>query len=198
VDDRLLCQIEIVQGIPTTSIPRTVLDLAGAKHPRTERALDDALLKKLTTMAQMWLFEEQEWTRGRRGIAILRDMLRQRTPDKAPTHSDLELMFRRIVRRYALPRPEQQYPVLLRTGDLIHPDFAYPYAWLAIELDSYGWHMDREAFERDRARDNELQALGWRVLRFTWAMLKYKPEEVAGSVKLHLALPQPSEYSGTK
>ncbi|MGH2729798.1 MAG: endonuclease domain-containing protein [Actinomycetota bacterium] len=188
VDDRLLGEIDVVQGIPTTSAPRTLHDLAGLRHPRTERALDDALLKKLTTMARMWLYHDQEWTRGRRGIAILRNLLRDRTPGRAPTQSDLELMFRRIVKRYSLPLPEQQHPILLRNGELIHPDFAYPYAWLAIELDSYGWHMDREAFERDRARDLELQALGWRVLRFTWAMLKYKPDEVAATVKLHLGI----------
>jgi very-short-patch-repair endonuclease len=35
--------------------------------------------------------------------------------------------------------------------------------------------MDRRAFERDRERDNQLRAMGWTVLRFTWAVVRYDP-----------------------
>lgn len=33
-------------------------------------------------------------------------------------------------------------------------------------------------FENDRERQNDLVAEGWRVLRFTWAMLSDSPESV--------------------
>jgi very-short-patch-repair endonuclease len=47
--------------------------------------------------------------------------------------------------------------------------------------------MDRESFERDRRRDAELQALGWAVLRLTWAQLRWDPRYVIGLLRHHLA-----------
>jgi very-short-patch-repair endonuclease len=181
----LLQDIVELSSIPITSVRRTLLDLAGRKHPRTERAVDHALLQRMVSLGQLWLLYEEAWTRRRRGIAILREMLCHRTPGQAPTHSDLERMFDQLVRDFSLPLPTRQWPVDLPMGR-VHIDFSYPDALLAIELDSYAWHMNRAAFERDRERDNQLQRLGWRVLRFTWAKLKWDREGVAELVRAHL------------
>jgi very-short-patch-repair endonuclease len=55
-----------------------------------------------------------------------------------------------------------------------------------IECDSYAFHMERAAFERDRRRDGELGLLGWRVLRITWAQLRYEPRYVIELLRRHL------------
>ncbi|MGH2682305.1 MAG: hypothetical protein ACRDIX_03620, partial [Actinomycetota bacterium] len=174
VDEHRLQEVITVDGIPITSPRVTGLDLAGMKHPRAERALDDLLFKKLTTLGQMWTLYEDEWTRGRRGIAILRGSLIERTGSKAPTQTDLEDLYRGIVKRFSLPKPENQYPFDLLGRD-IRMDFAYPWATppIDVECDSYAWHGNREAMDRDRDRDNLLGTLGWTVLRFTWAKLRY-------------------------
>jgi very-short-patch-repair endonuclease len=99
----------------------------------------------------------------------------------------MEDLFKRIVRKHRLPMPSPQYAVKLSEGS-IHLDFAYPHAALGIECDGYAWHMDRAAFDRDRARDNELQSMGWIVLRFTWSMLRWRDSYVADQVRHHLAL----------
>lgn len=39
---------------------------------------------------------------------------------------------------------------------------------LVIEADGYEWHADRDAFERDRARDREFVGRGYLVLRVTY------------------------------
>lgn len=39
---------------------------------------------------------------------------------------------------------------------------------LIIEVDSKRWHLDAEAYENDRARDRELAALGYHVIRLTY------------------------------
>jgi very-short-patch-repair endonuclease len=66
---------------------------------------------------------------------------------------------------------------------------------LVIELDGYAWHGDRRAFEEDRARDNALQALGWRVVRITWAKLRFDPDGVEALLRTYLNLaPVPSAY----
>ena len=50
-------------------------------------------------------------------------------------------------------------------------DFLWPEQRLVVEADGFGYHGTREAFERDRARDADLQARGYRVLRVTHRQL---------------------------
>lgn len=184
VGPALLGDIALLGPISVTSVRRTLLDLAGVRHPRSERGLDHALIKHLTSLAEMWTLYEEEWTRGRRGIAILRAQLMDRTPDMAVSQSVLEMLYWNVVRTYELPHPVSQFPVDL-FGETIHVDFAYPSVALIIECDGYAFHRDRQAFENDRDRDNKLRLLGWTVLRFTWAMLRFRPDEVAGMVRAH-------------
>jgi very-short-patch-repair endonuclease len=44
---------------------------------------------------------------------------------------------------------------------------------LIIEVDSKAWHLDEEAYERDRARDRQLAALGYHVVRLTYAQVMH-------------------------
>jgi very-short-patch-repair endonuclease len=185
VDRHLLDEMTSIAGIPVTSVRRTLLDLAGIKHPRREGSLDRALRDGATTIAEISRLYEQEWTRGRRGIAILRNMLIERTPGDACSDSQLEMLLARLIRREALPEPVRQFPVEL-SSRTVHLDFAYRQELLDLETDGYAWHMDRESFERDRARDNELAELGWLVLRFTYAMLRWEPDRVAQTIRTNL------------
>lgn len=57
-------------------------------------------------------------------------------------------------------------------------DFAYPSSRLAIEVDGAQFHTLSEAQERDRRRQDEIEALGWRVLRFTARDLRHRREWV--------------------
>lgn len=177
-----------VNGIPVTSMRWTLLDLAGQRHPRTGLALDQAIARNETSLGMMWLIYEEQWVRGRRGIAILRSLLSERTPGNAPDDSELERLMDELIRRFALPDPLRQHPIQL-PGHPIRVDYCYPDANLVIETDGYAHHSDREAFTSDRIRDNELQALGWRVLRFTWAQLRFEPAKVAEMTLRHLAFP---------
>lgn len=183
VDATLVAEIMDVDGIPVTAPRRTLLDLCGVRYRRSEALLDEALRRGLTTVGELWLYVEQEWMRGRRGVRILRDLLIPRSMDQAPTESDLEIMALRLLHRGSLATPETQWPVRLPVLGEVRIDLAYPTIRLAIELDSLAWHMNRRAFERDRQKDIELGSLGWTVLRFTWAMLRYKPDWVAQVVR---------------
>lgn len=186
VSDALAREIETVRGLAVTSVRRTILDLTGVRHPRSERVLDQSLARRLTSIGQIWLLYEEEWTRGRRGIAILRSRLFERTQGNTPDDSELEFLFDDIVRDFGLPEPTRQHPISLPTCN-IRVDFCYPEALLVIETDSYAYHGDRPTFEADRERDAELNALGWRVLRFTWGQLRWRREWVAEMIRRHLA-----------
>jgi very-short-patch-repair endonuclease len=163
------------------------MDLASIGHRYTERGLDQSLRDGLTSLDHLWLTIDRPETFGRRGARFVRSLLEQRTPDLAASDSDMEDLLLRIVRWGRMPQPHLQYPIEL-PSQLIHVDFAYPDIKLAIECDSYAWHMDREAFERDRIRDAELQGLGWTILRFTWAQLRYDPDYVLRQLRLHFGI----------
>jgi len=95
-----------------------------------------------------------------------------------------------------LPRPPdaplvQQHPVQLAEGRWVRLDAAYPEARVAVELDGAAFHGSRQARERDLRRDTALAALGWVVLRFSYARLMADPEgcrrEIEAVVRTRLA-----------
>ncbi|HEY3410541.1 MAG TPA: DUF559 domain-containing protein [Propionicimonas sp.] len=54
---------------------------------------------------------------------------------------------------------------------------------LVLEVDSWEYHASQEAFELDRRRQNGLVLSGYRVLRFTAAMITGEPSRVIGAIK---------------
>jgi very-short-patch-repair endonuclease len=61
-------------------------------------------------------------------------------------------------------------------------DFLWREASVIVETDSFRHHGHRAAFEIDRARDADLQAQGYRVLRFTYRQVKDDPDSVLAAV----------------
>jgi very-short-patch-repair endonuclease len=102
-------------------------------------------------------------------------------PDRDLTRSELERRFLALCRRYHLPAPH----VNARVGRWT-VDFLWPEAMLAVETDGYAAHRGRQAFEDDRARDNDLGALGYEVLRFTSARVRDDAAAVAALVRARL------------
>jgi very-short-patch-repair endonuclease len=66
-------------------------------------------------------------------------------------------------------------------------DACWPEQRLVVELDGWGAHATRHAFQEDRERGNALEVAGWRVLRFTWADVTRWPRETATMVRGALA-----------
>lgn len=189
-DEYLLDHIERVGPLPVTSVPRTVMDLAGRKHFLAERMLDDVLRNGSSSLGAMWEYYEEEWIRGRRGVAILRAWLQERTPGLAPTDEDLAEDILVLIRRNKLAEPMREFPLALFNRN-IRFDLAYPDRLLAIEADSYAWHGDREPFDSDRERDADVGLLGWHVLRFSWAQIRFRPDYVVESIRRYLELRPP-------
>lgn len=58
---------------------------------------------------------------------------------------------------------------------------------LVVEVDGFAAHGSRDAFERDRRRDQQLVAAGYRTLRVTWRQLTGEPEAVVARLAAALA-----------
>jgi very-short-patch-repair endonuclease len=62
-------------------------------------------------------------------------------------------------------------------------DFAYRDAHVAIEADGFRYHDHRRDFDDERARGNEIEALGWHVLRITSKHLEQDRDGVTTLVR---------------
>jgi very-short-patch-repair endonuclease len=58
---------------------------------------------------------------------------------------------------------------------------------LIVESDGYAFHSSRSAFERDRRKDAELTAQGYRVVRVTWRQLTDEHEALVAVLAAALA-----------
>ncbi len=178
--DLRLSDIVVVDGIPTTSAVRTIVDLGASAPPWfVERCLDNGLRKELFDIWDVQRFIMRVARKGRNGIGTIRPLVEERLTWKGITASDLEDLFRRVVAPLPYPMPETQLQVFEPDGELVGRfDFAYPTCMALIETDSEAYHMDPVSFQRDREKQNRVHALGWTVYRFTWRQLIDDPDSV--------------------
>jgi len=178
--DLLDSDIVAIEGIPVTVASRTVVDLGASASPRfVERCLDTGLRKDLFTAWEVRRFIARVGRPGRTGVGTIRPLIQERLVWATITESDLEDLFRIVVKRSPYPMPETQYRLTAPDGRFVGRfDFAYPQRGALIETDSEGWHMDPVSFQRDREKQNEAHALGWTVYRFTWRQLVDDPASV--------------------
>lgn len=79
-----------------------------------------------------------------------------------------------------------QYEV--RVGALtVHPDLVDPINGIILEADSWGFHADKEAHDRDCQRYTMLASDGWIVLRFTYDQVMFQPEYVLRCIEMALS-----------
>jgi hypothetical protein len=174
-DDRALRE-----GIPVTSIARTLLDLSAvAQRRQLERAVEQAEFLGLFDLRAIESLQTR--THRRAGWRQLRATLRiYREP--APTRSELERRFLDLCRDAALPPPAVNAFV---AG--LEVDFVWHDDRLVVELDGHAFHRTRAAFERDRVRDASLLVAGYRVLRVTHRRLEAEPAAVIAEARALLA-----------
>ena len=65
-------------------------------------------------------------------------------------------------------------------------DVLFATARLVVEIDGLAFH-GADRFQKDRARQNRIVNAGYTVLRFTWADLTERPDDVIRQIKLALA-----------
>lgn len=176
--------------ISVTRATRTLIDLgAVVEREAVEVALDDALRRRLISLRQLRIRLEHLGGKGRRGAGVVRALLEERDPRKAPAESVLEARLIRVLRRAHLPEPSRQFEVREKGKLLARVDLAYPDLHLAIEADGYRYHSGRAAWQRDLERRNRLTSRGWRVIHVTWADISSGGKEIVTEIRRALGEP---------
>ncbi|HEY6730241.1 MAG TPA: DUF559 domain-containing protein [Solirubrobacterales bacterium] len=175
-------EVTIERGIPVTTVPRTIIDLAATEPVDVVQSL-----LRETEFRQLWdrlsLWDLVERYPRRRGVRRVRVAL-ERLQDEAPGErkSPLEERFGAFLGRYRLPLPRFNDWILL-DDNRFQVDCHWPDHHLIVELDGWQSHSTRTAFREDRARDRRLRVAGYTVTRLTWNQLDDEPEAVASDLR---------------
>jgi very-short-patch-repair endonuclease len=186
-DDRV-----VVDGIPTTSVARTIVDLAEVLSERHLAAVvnEAEVIRRFDLRA---VEATQARLPGRTGRHRLARVLAEHAEPPGYSLTEAERRFLRVCAAHALPRPQRVFAAGYEL------DFYWADARLAVEVDGGPFHRTRRAFHEDRRRDRRLAAAGIQVARVPWADLVDDGAQLAAELRairaerlLTLARPSPS------
>jgi very-short-patch-repair endonuclease len=164
----------IWRGIPVTSVPRTLVDLAALLPvDALARACHEAGVRHGTTPAAV----EAVLARRPRspGAVKLREVLHG---DVRVTLSKLEARFLECLREAGLALPQTN-----RAAGGRRVDCRWPEQTLTVELDGYRYHRSRHAWEQDRRREREARARGDEFRRYTYGDVFESPESMLAELE---------------
>ena len=180
VDDLQAHDKACVEGIPCVTPTRLLCHLGSVLDEESlEVVLEEALRRRMTSVARLHRRLGSLSGRGRRGAVQLRRLLDVRG-EEPPAESFLEVKAIRLLRRAHL-YPARQFPVGRRRIDLAFPDVK-----LGIELLGGLSHEGAAARARDAVRHNELSGMGWTLLYFTYEDVLHRPDYVVAAIKAEL------------
>lgn len=158
--------ITTLQGVPATTVARSLIDCAGLLGPnRLQRLVDDALHKRMLVPAEIpssW--DKARLRPGRAGEVRLRAAL---LPWHGPIAPDTppEARLRRQLVEWGYPEPEPQIRILDSDGRVLgRVDLGWSDRRIGVEYDSEQFHSPSK-WASDEARHRAIEASGWRLLR---------------------------------
>jgi hypothetical protein len=183
----------VVDGIRTTTVARTLLDLAGAVSGRQlGRAIDRAERQDLFDLSDV----EQVLSRagGRSGASALCQALERWRPRN--TRSELEDRWLDLVQEAGAPEPQTN--VLVQGERYVHEvDAFWPDHRLVVELDSFAHHRTRRDHERDAATSADLELAGHHVVHLSWDDVVVRREETCRRLRRLLSRTLPTATART-
>jgi very-short-patch-repair endonuclease len=172
----------VEEGIPVTSVHRTIFDLASYVSVDEVVAMikEAEYLNRWDRLSLPALLERYP---GKRGSQKVRFALERITEEPSGrTRSKLEQRFKPFLRRHHLSFPRFNDWILLN-GKRFQVDCHWPHLHLIVELDGWEGHSTRSAFQDDRTRDRALKVAGYSVIHLTWAQLESEPIQVAADLR---------------
>lgn len=173
--------IVVVAGLRATCPAFTACDLASiAKlsilQEVSERFMADGRLHLVELRRMVRRF------RAVKGAANLRELVELLDPAVIGTRSDFERVFLRIIAGSVIPTPTADLHIRDREDRDRYLDFCWSDVLLVVEIDVHPSHGTTIGRRADGARQNDLVAQGYTVLRFDRHDLDNDPEGVRRTV----------------
>lgn len=155
-----------VRGIPCTSLPRTIFDLAGElPFGRMARLVDTVVTRSPAMLSALHQTLPELAASGRNGITTMRVLLEERPLGSRVPASGLEGRFEEICHNAGIRGLERQVDIGGHSW-IGRVDYRRPDIGLIVEVDSVLHHTSITDRANDAARDAAALAAGWRkVLR---------------------------------
>jgi very-short-patch-repair endonuclease len=184
-------EVDRRDGIPCTSVARTLADLAGRVGDRSLRGLvEQAVVLRLLDVEGVDRVLARTRRRGAPRLRAILEPWRDFGEERPRLRSVLEAKLLAAIINAGLPAPECNVTLQLE-GHRIEVDFLWAEQRAVVETDGAETHGTSVAFRRDRWRDQVLTAAGYRAIRVTWDQLE--DEEVATLHRIGRMLEAPGE-----
>ncbi|GAA1390645.1 type IV toxin-antitoxin system AbiEi family antitoxin domain-containing protein [Luteococcus peritonei] len=184
-------EVTVHQGMPLTTLARTVIDMARSEDPGWALAAADAALH--TGLVDRTQLDEQLVRQaGVRGSAHARAVVRMAD---ARVESPGESLCRAALRQHGVPDPVLQQSLHDDAGFVGRVDFWWPQQRVVLEFDGREKYFANarpglspsDVLWAEKRREDRLRALGCTVVRCTWDEVLHHPEQVAERVLRALA-----------
>jgi hypothetical protein len=156
----------VFDGVPCTTMPRTLVDVAGEHGPVAAERCWTTLAGRRALHPRAVEDEVRRFSR-RPGTPVVRALLeRHRVVTIGRTRSSLEDAALAMCATFDLPLPVVN--MLVAVEDRPGPyeaDLLWERPRVIVELDDWTTHGHPDAFRDDRTRDFDLDLTGWRSLR---------------------------------
>jgi hypothetical protein len=159
------------RGIPVTTVARTLVDLTDSLTAEELANLihEAAFRNRFNLTATRAAMQRAN---GRHNLDRLHEAIEAHLAGSAGTMSGNETAFLALLARNGIPKPIANTHVLGHRVDCVWPDLK-----LVVEVDGPG-HRRPRTRRQDEQRDRELEAAGYRVLRFTDRQIELRPADV--------------------
>lgn len=175
-----------VDGLRVTNADRTVIDIALSNTRDTAVVSADAALNRRIITPES-LAESLSNSAGRRGITQARQAVALVDPK---SESVAETLSRLVFLDHRLPSPQTQVQITNEHGIVIaRVDFLWPEFGVVGECDGFGKYFNgrtpletQEQLAKEKDRDAELMALGYRVLHWRWRDIM-QPDRLSARIR---------------
>ena len=172
----------VVDGLPLTSVARTLSDLARSESVGTAVVAADAAIRggSCTVGDLLAVIHDCPTWRGIARTKRMLDLVDGRS--ESPGESLSRLAFRSA----ELPMPDLQGELVLE-GRRVRVDFLWPAQRLVGEFDGRTKYGETDALWQEKQREDLIRRAGFSVVRWVWSDLQPDPERCLRRVRAALA-----------
>lgn len=170
----------VVDGVPCTSLARTVVDVARVSSLRGAVVIGDGALRRRSSLAELSAMVEEcaAWSdvgKVRRALRLM----------DGRAESPLESVSRVIIHERNVPPPQLQ--VWLDVGGSAYRvDFFWPHKRLIGEADGLDKYADPSTLREEKLRQERLERAGFIVVRWTFRDILYDTDATIARLLHHL------------